>query len=272
MPLFSARSGDTLWYQDQGRGPALLFIHGWCMSGEVWKYQRDALSGTYRLITIDLPGHGRSGGARDGFTVSGCADLLSELLNELELEQTVVVGWSLGAFVAAELFLNHRNCVAALVLVGPTPRFVQSDDFPYGLSPKEAQGMAVKVQRNIQRALGGFQALMLAPNETAAVGYDELVESLILPTVAVALQALQALVDADLRDTLSQITCPVLVIHGDHDRICLPQASEYLAAHIPDCRRMVFPGCGHIPFVTQTGRFNECLDEFMGRVRGVADR
>ncbi len=271
MPHFSARSGDTLWYQDQGCGPVLLFIHGWCMSGEIWKLQCEELHEYFRIITVDLPGHGCSGIPGNGFTVSGSADIVSDLLEELNIEQAVVVGWSLGAFVAVNMVLNHKKHTSALVLVSPTPRFVRTDEFPFGLLATEARGMAAKVQRNIQRALSGFQTLMPAPDEAMAHGYQELLASIPLPSTAVALQALQALVDEDLRDVLAHIDCPVLIIHGDQDRICLPQASEYMSEKICCSRRIVFPKCGHIPFISQSSQFNGSLVVFMGRVSGSAE-
>jgi pimeloyl-ACP methyl ester carboxylesterase len=168
------------------------------MSSDIWKMQLGELS-THRLISMDLPGHGRSEISAAGFSITECSQSLIELLGSLGIDTAVVLGWSLGAFIAVEMSSRFKANVAALALVSPTPRFVNDVDFHHGLSPEEARGMAAKVQRNIKRALAGFQSLMIAPGETVVSGYEELIESLAMPTTEVALQSLQALVDADMR-------------------------------------------------------------------------
>jgi pimeloyl-ACP methyl ester carboxylesterase len=163
-----------------------------------------------------------------------------------------------------------RDRLSGLVLIAGTPRFTQCDDFPYGLSMLEVEGMTGKVQRSLRRALMGFIARMFAPGElddpSLSSNVQELLSSLPLPTTDAALQALDALVQTDLRDRLALIDLPTLVMNGDSDVICLPQASGYLAHRIPSARQVLFAGCGHAPFLTQSAGFNARLEEFRGMV------
>ncbi len=265
-------TGDALWFEERGTGCPLVLLHGWCMSSAVWEGQLTGLSGGFRVIAPDLPGHGRSGPPRDGFTMEGCVEGLVGLFQQLDLHEAVLCGWSLGSMIAIRALPLLRGRVAGLVLVGGTPRFTRGDDYPYGLSANEVEGMARKVERNLRRALNGFTGRMFAEGEctdeqTAALvrGIQEAVP---LPETGTALQALQTLAGADLRGELSSIHLPVLVINGDRDLICLPQASDYLAGAIRGARQMVFAGCGHAPFLTDPARFNRCLEEFMGEVPG----
>jgi pimeloyl-[acyl-carrier protein] methyl ester esterase len=87
-----------------------------------------------------------------------------------------------------------------------------------------------------------------------------------IPAADAALQALEVLIETDLRDRLALIDRPTLIMNGDCDVICLPQASELLARRITAARQIVFAGCGHAPFLTQSARFNACLEEFRGMV------
>lgn len=270
MAWFFAATGHRIWYEDLGSGPPLIFIHGWCMSSCVWEFQVDELSSIFRVICIDLHGHGRSETPSNGFSIRGCAEDITALIARLELVGAVVVGWSLGATVAVDTFLADSRGIAGLVLVSATPRFTRSDDFPYGLSEMEAAGMATKVRRDIHRALAGFIPRMFAPGEQDATAIDRILSLVPEPDSVVALQALNDLVGADLRNKLPTIDCPVLIIYGDKDRICLPQASEYLLAHISCSESIQFPGCGHAPFLTQSGQFNDSLKNFQGRVSGVS--
>lgn len=272
MAWYAGDSGARLWYEDRGAGTPIVFIHGWCMSSAVWRLQSEGLSDTFRVITIDLPGHGRSSPGCDGFQIKGCAGDIAGLFLSLNLQHALLAGWSLGSQIALESFMLLRDRLSGLVLIGGTPRFTQGDGFPYGLSRIEVDGMIRKVQRSLRRALEGFTARMFASGEldnpSLAAMVRELLTSVPLPTTDAALQALEALVECDLRDRLALIDLPTLIMNGDRDVICLPQASQFMEQGISGARRVEFAGCGHAPFLTQSARFNACLEEFRGKVCG----
>jgi pimeloyl-ACP methyl ester esterase len=274
MAWHAGASGSRLWYEDRGTGTQIVFIHGWCMSSAVWRLQRDGLPDSFRCITIDLPGHGRSPQPGGGFHIKGCAFDIAGLFESLDLHHALLVGWSLGSLIALESCVLLRKRLSGLVLTAATPRFTRGDGFPYGLSRIEVDGMTRKVQRSLRRALEGFTARMFAPGElddpSLALLVQELLSTVPMPTADVAIQALAALVETDLRDRLDLIDLPTLIVSGDRDVICLPQASAFMAQRIPAARQMVFAGCGHAPFLTQSARFNVCLDDFRGMVNGRA--
>jgi pimeloyl-ACP methyl ester esterase len=272
MAWYAGESGRGLWYEEHGAGTPIVFIHGWCMSSAVWRLQRDGLSDSFRVITIDLPGHGTSPAHAGGFHIKACAGDIAGLCESLHLHNALLVGWSLGSLVALESCVLLRERLSGLVLTAGTPRFMQGDGFPYGLTRIEVAGMTRKVQRGLRRALDGFTARMFAPGElddpSLAVMVRELLSAVPMPTDDVAIQALEALIETDLRDRLALINLPTLIMSGDRDVICLPQASAFLAQRIPSARQMVFSGCGHAPFLTQSTRFNACLEDFRGMVSG----
>lgn len=264
MSWFENKAGYRLWYEELGSGRPIIFIHGWCMSSAVWKLQQEALSGTFRIITLDLMGHGNSPQRSDRFQIRGCADDVAGLLEYLDLHDAIIAGWSLGATIAIESSLLCKERLSGLILISGTPRFVQAVEFLYGLPTAEAEGMAKKVSRNKYRALAGFITRTLAPGEAGFMSVHELLSAVPLPSIEVALQALQALVEADVRDRLAMIDCPVMIISGDQDVICLPEASQFMSRQIPDSQLIVFSGCGHVPFLTQSRKFNACIEEFGG--------
>ena len=270
MSWLECRRGHRLWYEEHGSGTPLLFIHGWCMSSAVWNLQQESLSHTFRVITLDLTGHGNSPPQTDAFTIDGCAADVADLIGHLDLYHAIIAGWSLGAFIAVETCLLCKDRVAGLVLISGTPQFVQSEGFPHGLPQADVDGMAKKVHRSLRRALDGFFARMFAPGEESFESIQALLASIPQPQTDVALQALEALVTSDMRDRLTMIQVPTLVLHGDCDVICLPKASHFLAQKIPHSCQVVFSGCGHVPFLTQSIKFNACLDDFKGRVIGAS--
>lgn len=268
MPWFETVAGSRLWYEEYGSGTPIVFIHGWCMSSAVWELQREGLESSFRVLLLDLQGHGKSSLHSNGFQIGGCAEDIAALLGHLGMHDVILAGWSLGAFIAIETYLLCKERISGLILISGTPQFLQSADFPYGLSQTEAEGMAKKVQRNLRRALDGFFTLMFAPGEDESEDIQKLLSSVTEPTTDVALQALEALVEADMRDRLALVAIPTLIMHGDCDDICLPKASEFMSMRIPMSRQVIFSGCGHVPFLTQSSAFNDAIKEFRVSMSG----
>lgn len=269
MPFFENRSGEHLWYEEAGEGAPLVFIHGWCMSSSVWHYQFKYLKNSFRVIAPDLRGHGSSRDAQGRLDFETFADDLTDLLTSLDLARVILVGWSMGAQIALEAYREISGMVAGLALVSATPCFTAKTDFPHGLARNEANGMRVKVGRNAHRALEGFHTRMFVEGELekrmVAENIRTILAEIVPPDTEATLAALESLALADMRHLLPTITTPTLVMNGDRDRICLPQASSYLAKHIPDAEHKVFLHSGHAPFLTS-------YEEFNASVIGLAER
>lgn len=265
---------DGLWYEELGGGRPILFVHGWCMSSAIWGLQREPVANEYRFIAVDLRGHGRSEVSHDGIKgFAGYAEDIVRVVEELDLNELVVVGWSLGAqaTLAAYPFLKDR--LAGLVLVGATPRFSAAAHFPFGLAPKEAEGMRIKVRRNLGRALEGFHRNLFADDElhdsATAEQVERLLATIVTPLPEVALEGLEALMEEEVMNQAREIVCPVLVVHGDQDRVCLPAASVWLEQAIVGSRRTTYNGCGHAPFLSRSAQFNQELISFVRGLHGA---
>ncbi len=271
MTFFSLHDKEDIYYEERGEGPPIVFIHGWAMSGMVWQFQKEALAPYWRVIVPDLRGHGRSFlpvSAR--LSLSDMADDLVNLVQGLNLERAVLVGWSLGGMVALEAFAALREQLAGLVLVGATPCFIAGEGYGYGLPPKDVRGIALRLKRDYSKTMGDFFKGMFAPEEMHWDQYQRVVREIVIPgrqpAPEVALQGLELLAGADLRGFLPQIDRPVLLLHGSCDTISLPAASQYMAEHIPDAAMEIMEGCGHAPFMSRPDEFNRLLGGFMGRL------
>jgi len=269
MPWYENESGVRLWYEEQGAGPALVLLHGWCMSSVVWRFQLEQLSGTFRVIAPDLRGHGRSERSGDGYSFEGFAADIAALFRRLDLRGALLAGWSLGAQVALLASPILRERLAGLVLISGTPRFTATDDFPHALAETEASGMGLKVRRNIGKALEGFTKRMFTAGELDDEALADRIKALLatvpLPDPEMAMASLRALATADMRNLLSEVDLPTLIINGDRDRICLPEASEYMARRIESSCHVVLNGCGHAPFLTRYDEFDEFIVNFSRR-------
>ena len=143
--------GSRLSYTDSGTGIPLLFVHGWLMSRRVWALQ-SSLADTFRMITLDLRGHGADGSGV--FTYEGCCEDIARLISCLQLDRVVLVGWSMGAQIVLRAHCQLAEKIAGLVLVGGTPLFCRCDDFDCGIPLAEARTMALQIKRDYQRTAG----------------------------------------------------------------------------------------------------------------------
>jgi len=272
MTWYENDTGVRLWYEDKGTGPVIVLVHGWCKSSAVWRFQLDLLSEHFRVIVPDLAGYGKSDSPSNDMYVDDYAADVVALVNKLEIENPLLVGWSQGAQIVLQASQALHGRLSGIVLVSGTPRFISSTDFPYGLSEVEANGMANKVRRNLGRALTGFNAHMFAENELENTSNREQILELLssepVPETSIAIKGLMALYQADLRSILCKIKMPTLIINGDQDPICLPGASSFFAENISESRHVIFSGCGHAPFLSHAVEFNNCISDF---IRGNLD-
>ncbi len=272
MPFIETPRGIDIHYESIGEGFPLLFIHGWCMSGRVWRYQTEAFASKYRVVTVDLRGHGESSDAGDAYEFDDFADDIAELFMRLDLRRASVIGWSMGVQVALRAFSRLRGEIASLVLVGGTPKFTASEDYSFGLPRFETRSMAIRIKRNYLKTMGDFFNGMFTEGELTKEGYQRVAGDIVMggkpPEPETALKTLGTLVSSDLRPLLSKIDVPVLLVHGDKDVITLADASAFMARQLPDATLRIFEGAGHAPFISRPAEFNALLDSFLEDIYG----
>jgi len=253
--------------------PAMVLLHGWCMSSAVWRCQMDQYAAHWRVIAPDFNGHGDSPAAGENSSFEGFAAEIAALFERTRIDNALLVGWSLGGQVAIQSSAALRGRLRGLVLVATTPCFLARPDFPYGLSDAELRGMEVKVRRDVTRAVTGFRQRMFVPDEIAEASRAQHVSALLdevpIPDTATALAGLTMLAHGDMRGMLANIDMPTLIIGGSRDVICPPDASRYLAEHIPDAELEIYEGCGHAPFLSFPERFNNSINQFARKVFGT---
>ena len=252
-----------LHYQELGAGRPIVFLHGWAMSGRVWRFQQQ-LGG--RLIFLDQRGHGQSSTA-SSYSLQDFADDLVSFFERMSLEDAVLIGWSMGVQVALQAFPSLRSRLAGLVLVGGTPRFTTADNYPHGQSAAAVKGLGLNLRRDYQKTMGEFFRGMFAEGEMDAAQYQRIVHDIVMggrsPDPDATRQSLQILSAADLRDQLHLVDRPVLLVHGELDSICPAAASAYMAERLPMASLKVMQGCGHAPFMTRPEQFNDLLRTFL---------
>jgi len=266
MPFIETSAGVDIHYEETGQGRPLVMLHGWSMSGRVWRFQKD-MDNSCRVVIPDLRGHGRSSAPASGYLLENLAGDIVDLFERLDLSNAVLLGWSLGSLVALAAFPQLQERLAGLVLVGATPRFTATDGYPWGLPATELRGIGLHLRRDYNKTMGEFFRGMFAADEISRDQGNRIAREIFkgghLPQPAVAQATLNILASTDLRAILPNIYRPAFIIHGSADTVCPPGAGRFLAERMPDARLVELNGVGHAPFLSRPIEFNDLLKSFL---------
>lgn len=246
--------GRTLSWREAGHGRPLILLHGWAMSSVVFSEALASFSDTYRVLAPDLRGHGGSTSG-PGYALDAFADDLAYWVEYLDLQQAALLGWSLGGQVALALYPRLHQHIGRLLLINSTPRFCATADWEGGLPDGQVRALARDLRKNYLLAMNNFFALQFAGEDLPRERHRQIVTFAVragrLPEPEVAVAALETLRSADQREQLTAIEVPVLVMHGELDRIVPPAAGRYLAAQLPQAQSVFLPDLGHAPFLSR---------------------
>jgi pimeloyl-ACP methyl ester carboxylesterase len=239
--------GGRIAVRERGSGTPLVFLHGGTGTGEHdWAEIANRLSSRYRTVVIDLRGHGRSvdGDGSLGLVRFGLD--VRHVLSALGLRRAVLVGFSVGGNSLLKLLALDARPALALVTIGAS-----------------GQGDAARVEE----IMGGPWPDSLTRLEHAAGEGPDYWKAL-RDALAHDWAANVALSD----DELKRIICPVLVCHGDNDRIQHLGYARHLAATLPDAELFVARGAGHAVHLGRTEEFLGALESFLQRVLAQPSR
>lgn len=258
MPF--ARVNDiNLYYDETGHGGPVILLHGLGSCADDWQLQVQPFAERFRVITLDLRGHGRSDKPNQLYSIALFASDVAALMDALHIEAAHVVGLSLGGCVAQQLTLDFPARVRRLVLVNTFARVDMG-------GPLNAIALAARM--GVLSFLGlPAQAQMVArrlfPKPEQAQLRQMAQARIAANDPAAYRRSLAAIRAFDVRERLQQIACPTLIIAGDRDTTVPLRAKQLLAARIPHARLEIFADSGHATPVDQPDRFNELVLEFI---------
>jgi pimeloyl-ACP methyl ester carboxylesterase len=263
---------DRVSYVDLGSGgPTVLLLHGLGGNWTVWLENLPALAARHRVIAIDLPGFGHSPPASDGISIPGYARTVERFCQELGLEAVVLVGSSLGGWVAAELTLRIPALVQALVLVDAAGIVPTVTERWKALALMESAALTAPLAPRFRRAVASrpklrTMALRYTVDRPAALAADLVYMALPAvpdPGFGPAFVAARRSWSDAWCDRLTEIECPTLIVWGARDSLLpLRQGREY-ARLLRNSRLLVIEEAGHLPMLEQPTRFNAALLEFV---------
>jgi pimeloyl-ACP methyl ester carboxylesterase len=260
---FDLEQDLRLHYEEQGEGRPVVFLPGWAGSTRAFRHQLSLFAQRHRAIAIDYRGHGKSTQTPVGHSLTGYARDLRAFLVVRDLRGAVLVGWSMGAFVAWEYLRQFgSDRLAGFVNVDQPPCDSQRPDWPHGFDLLDACRFVTSLQ--VDQADTSRQVLDLVFKEPPAATDVEwmLAEMLrVFPPVAGVMLVDNMAYDA--RPLLPRVTLPTLLCWGRHSALAPLSTGEFIAQTQPNARLVVFEESGHSPFLEEPARFHDEVARFI---------
>jgi pimeloyl-ACP methyl ester carboxylesterase len=236
----------------------VLFIHAFPLDASMWDGQLETLGARVPAVAVNLPGFGGTPLAGDVTTMDIAARHAVGELDRAGIDRAVVVGLSMGGYVAFELWRRHRDRVEGLVLAN-----TRAEPDPDG-GERRREMAARTLQEGTASTLIGMRALVSADAQQELWGR---VTSIIMaqPPEAIAAAALGMAERPDSRPDLPDIDVPTLVLTSDADQLIPPELSTPMADAIPDAELVVIEGAGHLSNLERPKAFNEALERHLRR-------
>ena len=249
----SVRSDDgvMIYYDVRGQGDKnLVFVHGWGCDRSIWQNQVDEFAKDYRVVTIDLAGHGQSGHGRTRWTMAAFGADVAAVCNKLKLQNTVLIGHSMGGPVILE---------AARRLPGRLVGLVGVDNFQdFGGTPSKeaATKFADKFKPDFPKAAELFARSMFPPTADSAM-VARVAHKMASEPANIGIEALTATMMYDYKPALAEVRLPIRTISSDQYPTFI-DANNKIAASFAV---RIMHGTGHFPHLVDPPTFNRLLQE-----------
>jgi non-heme chloroperoxidase len=252
---------------DVGEGVPVILIHGWPLSDAMFEYQYSALmKNGYRAIGVTLRGFGQSDKPYGKFDYDVFADDIKVVLEELQIDNAVMGGFSFGGATVIRFISKFKNeHVSKLALFGAAaPCEVRRDDFPYGLSIEILNSLIELNSANRPQLIEEFGKLFAATETALPKNISGWLAGIQFQSSQYAMdQGLHMIRDSDLRADLENITIPTAIFHGKLDKLCPFELAEQLHKGIANSKLIAFENSGHALFPEERLKFNDELIKFI---------
>ncbi len=265
--LYKVVNGVSLAYTDNGNSSDIpvIFIHGFPLDKSIWEDQIQAYSGKYRIITFDIRGFGESEEGMETFSIDLFTKDLQGFMDALELEKAVIVGFSMGGYIALDAMRKFPERIIGLALV----------DTQCQADTEEVYEKRMKACEKIRR-------------ESVSVYADEVLPALLVASEdggdnSNAMIAIRTIIEGTSKDvlcnslvamanreatcaTLKNIQVPTLLLVGEDDTLTPVEKAESMHAEIPGATLHVIPYAKHLSHIDNPEIFNRHLGAFLQRI------
>ena len=275
MPYVTSAQNNTeeikIYYEDLGKGTPVVFIHGWPLSGSMWEYQvTELVNQGMRCITYDRRGFGKSDRHSLNYDYDTLTGDLKSLLEELDLNDVTLVGFSMGGGEIARYFSTYGGKrISKVVLISAVvPYMLKTDTNPNGVPQEIFNSMTEGMKKDRPGFFEAFNkdffgvSLLSKPASEAFLqnGLTKVMNASPISTIECA----KSFSSTDFRKDVPHINVPTLIIHGDKDKtVPIESTGNETTKLLPGAKFIVYEGAPHGLYYTEKDRLNKDLAAFI---------
>lgn len=255
-------SNTELSYFDEGEGKPIVLIHGFAGGKLYWEKIIPDLASSYRVIALDLPGHGESGMGIEKYSIDDMAVTIKELLDHLELDKVTLFGHSLGGYITLAFAERFPQCLNGFSLVHSTA----NPDSEEAKAGRESNAKKVQEEGTVSFVEGLAQKLFAPANtEVNARDIVNTVQIGISTSIDGLVSALMAMKNRpDRNHILNETDLPVLLIAGEQDQIIPPEKTFTVKKE--NIEQRIIKGAGHMSMYEQPAELVKIMKDFLARI------
>ena len=245
-----------------------MFAHGFGCDSNMWRFIAPRYENEFKVVTFDHVGHGSSdaGSYEPGRyeSLDGYASDVIELCEALELRDVIFVGHSVSAMIGALAAQRRPDLFDKLVMVAPSPRYVDDDGYVGGFAETDITEMLASLDSNYLGWSSAMAPVIVGNADRPELG-AELTASFCRTDPGVAKQFARVTFLSDNRADLHKLTVPTLVLQCRNDVIAPVSVGEFVRDQIPNAQFVLLDATGHCPNLSAPEATAAAIDEFLGR-------
>ncbi|MGD8781635.1 MAG: alpha/beta hydrolase [Ignavibacteria bacterium] len=259
-PVLSAqvksKDGTEIKYSVEGKGePALVFVHCWCCDKSYWDYQVEEMSQNYKVVAVDLAGHGESG-TRKNYTIEGFGEDVESVVNHLGLDQIILIGHSMGGAVVIEAAQLLGNKVIGLIGID------NFQDLDPERNEEEIKQFMEAMGKDFQGTTYGYVSGMMFPEGADSMLVKKIADDMSNGPAEVGISAMANLIHYNYVEEIKQLNIPVININADK----WPTNLEKNQKIYPKFDVRIIKGTGHFLNQEKPDEFNNALKEVVAEL------
>jgi non-heme chloroperoxidase len=262
MSFLVTPDGVRLRFTDRGSGPGtVVLVHGWKGSHRLWDHVVVGLEERHRVVAFDLRGMGESDKVRCAYDFDELSGDLAFVLEELDLGDVTLVGWSMGCTVSLRHMERGGARVGRLVLLNGPLRLVRTDDFPDTMSQEQLDGYLRDLATGWPGSEREFQAQAHLDPDGPLVDWAYAIAQ--QTPLDVALRVVREQAKLDMREAVVRLRVPVLAVYSHHDPYYPVSLGEWIARMAPDGQLATLEHSAHCAPVEEPAAFVAALEAFI---------
>jgi sigma-B regulation protein RsbQ len=244
----------------------MIFAHGYGCDQNMWRFITPAFSDDYKIVLFDHVGHGQSDASefdRTKYgTLQGYADDVLEICRELDLTDIIFVGHSVSAMIGILAAIEEPARFRKLVLIGPSPRYIDDDDYVGGFKREDIEGLLDFLDSNHLGWSSTMAPVIMANPERPELG-AELTNSFCRTDPEIAKHFARVTFLSDNRADLSEVRIKSLVLQCSQDAIAPEEVGRYVHHHIANSEFVLMKATGHCPNLSAPAETVDAIRTFL---------